>query len=93
MSTIYSTASTDTDIDVDTLFDSIVENEETVKDDDAGDHDRLAHYVNKEDIIRSSMTGQPVFALCGKKWTPCKNPENYPVCPECKEVWESMKKE
>ncbi|UQA91312.1 DUF3039 domain-containing protein [Streptomyces halobius] len=39
------------------------------------------------------MTGEPVSALCGKKWTPSKNPEKYPVCPECKEIWESLKEE
>ncbi|MGW3202291.1 DUF3039 domain-containing protein [Streptomyces sp. NPDC001118] len=50
-----------------------------MKDDGAGDHNRLSHYVNKEDIVRSSMTGEPVFALCGKKRTPSKNPERYPV--------------
>lgn len=37
------------------------------------------------------MTGEPVFALCGKKWNPSKNPEKYPVCPECREIWESLK--
>ncbi|WP_212747230.1 DUF3039 domain-containing protein [Streptomyces montanus] len=47
-----------------------------MKDDGAGDHDRLSHYVSKEDIVRSSMTGEPVFALCGKKRTPSKNPES-----------------
>jgi len=31
-----------------------------------------------------------VVALCGKIWVPTRNPENYPVCPECKEIWESM---
>ncbi|MFB7594632.1 DUF3039 domain-containing protein [Streptomyces sp. NPDC056160] len=80
-----------TNTDTDALFDSIVEKEERVKDDGTGDHDRLSHYVSKEDIVRSSMTGEPVFALCGKKWTPSKNPEKYPVCPECRENWESLK--
>nr|WP_307841371.1 DUF3039 domain-containing protein [Streptomyces endocoffeicus] len=45
--------------DTNALIDSIVENEERVKDDGAGDHDRLSHYVSKEDIVRSSMTGEP----------------------------------
>nr|WP_230992430.1 DUF3039 domain-containing protein [Streptomyces endocoffeicus] len=25
--------------------------------------------------------------------TPSKNPEKYPVCPECKEIWERLKEE
>lgn len=89
MSTLLDRPGTNTDTGA--LFDSIVENEERVKDDGAGDHDRLSHYVSKEDIVRSSMTGEPVFALCGKKWTPSRNPERYLVCPQCKEIWESLK--
>ncbi|MFJ4622256.1 DUF3039 domain-containing protein [Streptomyces sp. NPDC088812] len=80
-----------TNTDTDALFDSIVENEERVKDDGAGDHNRLSHYVSKEDIVRSSTTSEPVFALCGKKRAPSKNPEKYPVRPEYREIWESLK--
>ena len=35
--------------------------------------------------------GTPVVALCGKVWVPSRAPEKFPVCPECKEIWESMK--
>lgn len=94
MSTVLDNdTTTTTGSDVDTLFDEIVKNEEKVQDDDSGDHERLAHYVSKEDIVRSSTTGVPVYALCGKKWTPSKNPENYPVCPECKDKWEALKQD
>jgi hypothetical protein len=24
-------------------------------------------------------------------WAPSRAPEKFPVCPECKEVWESLK--
>ena len=34
--------------------------------------------------------GTPVVALCGKVWVPSRAPEKFPVCPECKEVWESL---
>ena len=37
--------------------------------------------------------GTPVVALCGKVWVPSRAPEKFPVCPECKEIWESMKPE
>lgn len=90
MSTVLDRPDLDTDISTDTAFDDIVANEEQVQDDDTGDHERMSHYVSKEDIVRSSMTGAPVYALCGKKWTPSKNPEKYPVCPECKERWEKL---
>ena len=32
--------------------------------------------------------GTPVVALCGKVWVPSRAPEKFPVCPECKEIWE-----
>ena len=58
---------------------------------DDGDHERFAHYVNKTDMTRSAVTGAPVRALCGKKWVPNRNPERFPVCPECKNIFESLK--
>jgi len=35
--------------------------------------------------------GTPVVALCGKVWIPNRDPEKFPVCPECKEIYEAMK--
>ena len=58
-----------------------------------GDHERFSHYVKKEKILQSALTGKPVRALCGKKWTPGRDPEKFPVCPSCKEIYEKMKGE
>jgi len=58
-----------------------------------GDHDKFSHYVKKEKIVESAVTGKPVRALCGKKWTPNSNPERFPVCPTCQEIYERMKDE
>ena len=58
---------------------------------DDGDHERFAHYVDKADMTRSAVTGDPVRALCGKKWTPNRNPDRFPVCPECKKIYEMLK--
>lgn len=57
-----------------------------------GDHERFSHYVPKDKILESAMTGKPVRALCGKLWTPGRDPEKFPVCPTCKEVYKKMKK-
>ncbi len=57
---------------------------------DDGDHDRFAHIVKKEDANRAYITGEPITALCGKKWTPSRDPDKYPVCPSCKEVLEAI---
>ena len=60
---------------------------------DPGDHDRFAHYVKKEQILESAVTGKPVKALCGKKWTPGRDPDKFPVCPTCREIYERMRAE
>jgi hypothetical protein len=62
-------------------------NQELVED---GDHDRYSHYVQKEKILESALSGKPVIALCGKVWTPGRDPEKFPVCPTCKEIYEAM---
>ena len=56
----------------------------------AGDHERFAHYVKKEKIVESAVLGGAVVALCGKVWVPNRDPGKFPVCPECKEIFEGM---
>lgn len=56
-----------------------------------GDHERFSHYVKKDAILKSAMSGRPVIALCGKVWTPGRDPEKFPVCPTCKEIYEKLK--
>ncbi len=57
---------------------------------DEGDHERFSHYVDKDKLTEAMVMGTPVVALCGKVWVPSRAPEKFPVCPECKEVWESI---
>jgi Protein of unknown function (DUF3039) len=56
-----------------------------------GDHERFAHYVRKEKILESALSGEPVVALCGKVWLPSRNPDRFPVCPVCKEIYQGMR--
>ena len=63
--------------------------EELLEDD--GGHDRFAHYVKKDKIVESAVTGKTVEALCGKKWIPSRDPEKYPICPTCKEIHAGLK--
>ena len=65
---------------------------DVVEDEEDGDHDRFAHYIKKEKIVESAVTGKAVRALCGKKWVPTRDPEKFPICPVCKEIYEGMKK-
>ena len=57
---------------------------------DEGDHERFSHYVPKNKLTEAMVMGTPVVALCGKVWVPSRNPEKFPVCPECKEIWETF---
>lgn len=68
-----------------------IEREELRQEVEPGDRERFAHYVRKEKIMESALTGDPVIALCGKVWTPGRDPQKFPVCPECKEVYEGLR--
>ena len=57
---------------------------------DDGAHERLSHYVPKDTLMEAMVNGTPVVALCGKVWIPSRDPQKFPVCPECKEIWETM---
>ena len=58
-----------------------------------GDHERYSHYVRKEKIVESAVMGTPVVALCGKVWVPGRDPQKFPVCPVCKDIYDGIKPE
>jgi hypothetical protein len=58
---------------------------------DEGDHERFSHYVDKDKLTEAMVMGTPVVALCGKVWVPSRAPEKFPVCPECEEIFGSLK--
>jgi hypothetical protein len=58
-----------------------------------GDHERYSHYVRKEKIVESAVMGTPVVALCGKVWVPGRDPQKFPVCPACKDIYDGIKPE
>lgn len=63
-----------------------IERVETRELSEPGDAERFSHYVRKEKILESAMSGEPVIALCGKVWVPGRDPQKFPVCPACKEI-------
>ena len=69
---------------------AVLERELTEQPAEPGDHERFAHYVRKEKILESALSGEPVVALCGKVWVPGRDPNRFPVCPTCKEIFHSM---
>ena len=76
----------------DLLEEELLENREQ-SELESGDHERFAHYVKKEKIVESAVTGKPVTALCGKRWIPNRDPKKFPICPTCKEIYTGLRKE
>ena len=63
--------------------------ERTDASDDEGGHDRFSHYVHKDKLTEALVLGAPVIALCGKVWVPSRDPQRYPLCPECKRLYDA----
>lgn len=70
---------------------SVLERSETTEQVEPGDHERFAHYVRKDKIMDSALSGKPVIALCGKVWVPGRDPKKFPVCPVCKEIYDGLR--
>jgi hypothetical protein len=52
---------------------------------------KMFHYVRKDKITESAVMGSQVVALCGEVFPVTRVPKpGSPVCPECKEIFESM---
>jgi hypothetical protein len=47
--------------------------------------------VEKGKIVESAVSGKAVRALCGKKWVPTRDPEKFPICPVCKEIYSGLR--
>ena len=58
---------------------------------DHGDHERFAHYVDRDKATEATGLGTPVVALCGKVWVPGRDPNRFPVCPTCKEIYDGLR--
>jgi len=67
---------------------STLERTTTEEELEPGDHERFSHYVRKDKILESAVSGRPVVALCGKVWVPTRDPQRFPVCPTCKAIYE-----
>ena len=75
----------------DTYTTAVLDRQEIEQPVEPGDHERFAHYVRKEKILESALSGSPVIALCGKVWVPGRDPNKFPVCPLCKEIYEGLR--
>ena len=75
----------------DTYTTAVLDREELEQPVEPGDHERFAHYANKNKAMESALTGAPVVALCGKVWVPGRDAKKFPVCPLCKEIYEGLR--
>ena len=58
---------------------------------DADTGAEVFHYVRKSKIAESAVMGTLVEALCGEVFPVTKTPKpGSPVCPACKEIYESV---
>lgn len=69
---------------------TILDDRPDLREAEPGDHERFSHYVRKDKVVESAVTGTAVVALCGKVWVPSRDPQRFPVCPECKAIYESL---
>ncbi len=40
-------------------------------------------------VLRASVEGFPITAICGWVWVPGKDPKRLPVCVECKDLFDT----
>lgn len=72
------------------MFGNVLDKEKVKAPSDPGDHDKFAHYVEKEKLADAMVFGHALQALCGKRWVPTRDGLKFPVCPECKKRWEEL---
>jgi hypothetical protein len=60
--------------------------------DRTGDDDpKMFHYVRKNKVAESAVTGSMVVALCGETFPVTRSPKpGSPVCPACKEIFNKI---
>jgi hypothetical protein len=61
-----------------------------VRDVDFDGDEIFAHYAEAAKITEAYVMGTPIEAICGKIFVPHRDPEKFPVCPECREIAEAL---
>ncbi|WP_040810026.1 DUF3039 domain-containing protein [Nocardia concava] len=74
--------------------DTLVRPDETVDESTDNDTPKVFHYVKKNKIAESAVMGTHVVALCGEVFPVTRSAKpGSPVCPDCKRIYEMMKKD
>ncbi|MFE6858455.1 DUF3039 domain-containing protein [Nocardia sp. NPDC057668] len=73
--------------------DTLVRPDTTTDETTSDDTPKVFHYVKKNKIAESAVMGTHVVALCGEVFPVTRSAKpGSPVCPDCKKVYEMMKK-
>ncbi len=69
------------------------DSDERVDDGSGNDRPKVFHYVKKDKIVESAVMGNHVVALCGEVFPVTRSAKpGSPVCPDCKRIYETLKK-
>ena len=67
--------------------------DEKVDDGTDGDAQKYFHYVKKDKIAESAVMGTHVVALCGEVFPVTRSAKpGSSVCPDCKRIYDTLKK-
>lgn len=74
--------------------DTLVRPETTTDETTSDDTPKFFHYVKKNRIAESAVMGTMVVALCGEVFPVTRSAKpGSPVCPDCKKVYEGLRKD
>ena len=66
-------------------------NRPETRDADTDNGPEMFHYVDKDKMAESAVMGTLVVAICGETFPVTKVPKpGSPVCPKCKEIYDSL---
>lgn len=54
------------------------------------DSPQVAHIVSKESHMRGYVLGETIQALCGEWFIPTRDPNKFPLCESCKEMFNRL---
>ena len=79
--------------DVSTATDDLERPDVDVEEKTTDEAPKYFHYVKKDKIVESAVTGTHVVALCGEVFPVTQTPKpNSPICPECQRIYDTLRK-
>jgi len=81
---------THVEVDMDTLLEDLTGDTRTHYISPPANQHIGNYQMSVQEILKTAQElGLEVVAICGYRWVPKRNPENYPMCEECTRIaWE-----